>query len=400
MISTITQEQLDSQRAAMSRVSELLPLAPLAFVDTYGCQQNEADSELIRGMLNEMGYGFTEQEADADLIIINTCAVREHAEQRVLGNIGHLVHSRKPGQKIAICGCAVQQEHMRNQLLKSYRHVDLIFGPHELWRFPELLEKTLTAPKNVKVTATRDIDGERAEGLPVLRKKGDKAWLSIMYGCNNFCSYCVVPYVRGRERSRDFERVIDEAKDIINSGFKEITLLGQNVNSYGRDLYGKSEFPKLLRTIAELPGEFTLHFRTSHPKDAGEDLFQVIAQCDKVAKFLHLPFQSGNNRVLDAMNRRYTREQYLEKIARLKELVPGVELSSDVIVGFPGETDEEFEDTLSLISEVKFKKLFTFIYSPRHGTPAENMPDPFTRAQKQVRFDKLIALQKAIESEQ
>jgi tRNA-2-methylthio-N6-dimethylallyladenosine synthase len=382
----------------MSRVRALVR-APAAFVDTYGCQQNEADSELIRGMLNEMGYGFTEYEAEADLIVINTCAVREHAEQRVLGNIGHLVHSRKPGQKIAVCGCAVQQEHMREQLLKSYRHVDLIFGPHELWRFPELLEKTLTAEKKVKITETRDIDGERVEGLPVLRKSGEKAWLSIMYGCNNFCSYCVVPYVRGRERSRDFDSIIREAREIIASGFTEITLLGQNVNSYGRDLYGNAEFPKLLRAIAELPGEFTLHFRTSHPKDAGEELFRVIADCGKVANFLHLPFQSGNNRVLDAMKRGYSAEEYLAKIARLKELVPGVELSSDVIVGFPGETDAEFEDTLSLVEQVRFRKLFTFIYSPRRGTPASNLPDPFSRAEKLARFDKLIALQKSIESE-
>jgi tRNA-2-methylthio-N6-dimethylallyladenosine synthase len=286
---------------------------------------------------------------------------------------------------------------MRARLLKSYKHVDLIFGPHELWRFPELLEKTLTASPKTKITETRDIDGERVEGLPILRKSGDKAWLSIMYGCNNFCSYCVVPYVRGRERSRDFDSIIGEAKDIIDKGFKEITLLGQNVNSYGRDLYSEAEFPRLLRTIAELPGEFTLHFRTSHPKDAGEELFRVIADCDKVAKFLHLPFQSGNNRVLNAMNRRYTREQYLDKITTLKKLAPNVELSSDVIVGFPGETDEEFEDTLSLAEQVRFNKLFTFIYSPRHGTPAEKMPDPFTRAQKQVRFDKLITLQKEIE---
>ncbi|MDR0818075.1 MAG: tRNA (N6-isopentenyl adenosine(37)-C2)-methylthiotransferase MiaB [Oscillospiraceae bacterium] len=402
-IPKITDAQLEEQREIMLRVRDVnvsrFGSDYYAFVDVYGCQQNEADGEILRGMLQQMGYGFTENEADADFILINTCAVREHAEQRVLGNIGHLVHTRKPGQKIAVCGCAVQQPGMRDKLLKSYRHVDLIFGPHELWRFPELLERTLES--NARIAETRDIDGERVEGLPSLRKSGDKAWLSIMYGCNNFCSYCIVPYVRGRERSRELDYVIAEAKTLISEGFSEITLLGQNVNSYGGDLTGGSPmFPRLLRELNALDGDFTLHFRTSHPKDAGEELFTAIAECSKVSrKLIHLPFQSGNNRVLAAMNRKYTSEEYIAKIDRLRELAPGVTFSGDVIVGFPGETDEEFEDTLSLVERVRFGKLFTFIYSPRSGSPAAEMPDPFTRAEKLTRFNRLIDLQKQIETD-
>ncbi|MDR2531105.1 MAG: tRNA (N6-isopentenyl adenosine(37)-C2)-methylthiotransferase MiaB [Oscillospiraceae bacterium] len=394
----ISEAQLAGQREIMRRIREASDSARLAFVDVYGCQQNEADGEQLRGMLQLMGYGFTEYEAEADLILINTCAVREHAEHRVLGNIGHLVHTRKRGQKIAVCGCAVQQPAMREKLLKSYRHVDLIFGPHELWRFPELLERTLNG--NARIAETREIDGERVEGLPSLRKPGEKAWLSVMYGCDNYCTYCVVPYVRGRERSRELEAVIAEARSLIESGVREIWLLGQNVNSYGRDLNsGVPMFPTLLRTLDGLPGEFTLHFRTSHPKDAGEPLFRAIAECGKVSRrLIHLPFQSGSDRVLAAMNRKYTGGEYLEKIERLRELVPEVTLSSDVIVGFPGETDEEFEDTLKLVGRVRFSKLFTFIYSPRVGTPAASMEDPATRAEKLARFDKLIALQKEVEN--
>lgn len=397
----ISEEQLSEQRAIAARIrvgNRGSDRSVLAFVDTYGCQQNEADSEIIRGQLHEMGYAFTDSESLADLIIINTCAVREHAEQRVLGNVGHLIHTKRAGQIIALCGCAVQQKSVRELVLKSYRHVDVMFGPHELWRLPEILEKALNAPAKIKTVEVRESDGERVDGLPTLRKDGPDAWLNVMYGCDNFCSYCVVPYIRGRERSREFRAVVDEAKLLIAAGKRKITLLGQNVNSYGRDLYGETRFSDLLRTIAELEGDFTLHFRTSHPKDASEELFRVVAEQSKVDKSLHLPFQSGSDRILAAMNRGYTAAEYLSKINRLKELAPNVSLSSDIIVGFPGETDAEFEDTLKIVGAVRFDKLFTFIYSPRPGTPAAEMPDPFTRAQKQTRFNKLIALQRSIDA--
>ena len=371
----------------------------LAMVDTYGCQQNEADSEKIRGYLAEMGYGFTQDEFEADVIVVNTCAVREHAEMRVLGNVGQLNHSKKqrPGQIIAVCGCMVQQEHMAEKLKKSYPVVDLVFGPHELWRFPELLQKTMTGKK--RVFAVDRSDGAVAEGMPLKRDGKVKAWLSIMYGCNNFCTYCVVPYVRGRERSRRPEDIVAEARQLVSEGYKDITLLGQNVNSYGRDLGGETDFADLIRMINDIPGEFLIRFMTSHPKDATEKLFRTMAECEKCAHQLHLPVQSGNDRVLKVMNRNYTAEKYLEKVRLARRYMPDLVITTDIIVGFPGETDEEFDDTLSLIETVRYDAMFTFIYSPRVGTPAAKMPDPYTRAQKQVRFDALVAAANRISEE-
>ncbi len=399
-IREVTQAELARQRELMDRLfaaNAALPKPPLAFVDTYGCQQNEADSEKIRGMLARMGYGFTDSEAEADLIVINTCAVREHAELRILGNVGALVHTKKAreGQKIALCGCMVQQEHMAEKIKKSYPLVDLVFGPHELWRFPELLDRTLR-PHKGRIVETRRIDGELVEGLPTLRGRGVRAWITVMNGCNNFCSYCVVPYVRGRERSRRPEAVIDEARQLIRAGYKEIYLLGQNVNSYGNDLKLGADFSYLLEEINKIEGEFIIRFMTSHPKDASERLFETMARCEKVERHIHLPFQSGNDRILREMNRGYTSEYYYGLVEKARSLLPDIAITSDVIVGFPTETDEEFEDTLRLVERVRFDMLFTFIYSPRVGTAAASLPDPFTREEKQKRFDRLIELQSGI----
>ena len=385
--------------AQLRALNSRLPSPPLAYVDPYGCQQNEADSELLRGMLCEMGYEIADTDRGADVIVINTCAIREHAEQRVFGNVGALVHGKRknPNQVICLCGCMAQEPHVANRLRQSYRHVDLVFGPQQLWRFPELLRRV--ALRRGRVFETERDDGAIAEGLPVRRSGKLKAWVSIMYGCNNFCSYCIVPYTRGRERSREPDIILREIEGLAAQGYKDITLLGQNVNSYGKDLEGGWDFPRLLEAANAVPGEFLLRFMTSHPKDATDRLFDVMARCEKVAPAIHLPFQSGNDRVLGAMNRRYTRGQYLEKVAALRGRIPDVVLTSDVIVGFPGETTPEFEDTLSLIEEVRFDALFTFIYSPRKGTPAAELPDPQPRGEKSANFDRLVEAQNRISLE-
>ena len=395
----ISPEDIARQREYCAQVKDMnapLAAAPLAYVDTYGCQQNEADSERIRGYLAEMGYGFTEKEEQAAVIVINTCAVREHAELRVLGNVGALTHTKRknPNQIICLCGCMMQEPHMAEKIRKSFRHVDLVFGPHALWRFPEFLWRIQT--RRGRIFETTDDPGSIAEGIPVQRQGGIKAWVSIMYGCNNFCSYCIVPFVRGRERSRSPEDILAEVKELAAAGYREITLLGQNVNSYGKDLTLSMDFADLLRAINDLEGEFLVRFMTSHPKDAGDRLFDAMRDCAKVAPVIHLPFQAGNDRVLGAMNRGYTREIYLNKIRALKERIPEIVLTSDVIVGFPGETTEEFEDTLTLLREVEFDALFTFIYSPRTGTPAAEMEDVLTKEEKQQNFQRLLDLQNEI----
>ena len=372
------------------------PTPPLAFVDTYGCQQNEADSERLRGYLSEMGYQFTDSEAQADLILINTCAIREHAEMRVLGNVGALVHTKraKPGQLICVCGCMAQEPHRAQKIKESYRQVDLVFGPHALWRFPELLHRLVT--RRGRIFDITDEPGSIAEGIPVARQDRVKAWVSIMYGCNNFCTYCIVPYVRGRERSRRPEVILEEIWGLAEEGYKDITLLGQNVNSYGKDLEEPMDFADLLKAAAEIPGDFLLRFMTSHPKDASQKLFDTMAASPKIAPCFHLPFQAGSDRVLKAMNRVYDRAGYLDKVRRLREAIPDVVITSDVIVGFPGETYEEFQDTLSLIREVEFVNLFTFIYSPREGTRAAKMPDPVSHQEKTKWFAELLKVQEEI----
>ena len=398
----ITETELNDQKEIMTKVREInsrLDKKPLALIDTYGCQQNVADSEKLRGMLNDMGYDFTDSEKDADVIVINTCAVRDHAEKRVFGNLGVLTHTKraKPEQIIALCGCMAQRPGVAERVKKSFRHVDMVFGPHVLWRFPEFLYRIIESRK--RVFSTEASDGIIAEGIPSKRDGTVKAWLSIMYGCNNFCSYCIVPYVRGRERSRSPEIIVEDAKKLISEGVKDITLLGQNVNSYGKDLPDNVDFSDIIRRINDLPGDFLIRFMTSHPKDAGEKLFKTIAECGKAAHHIHLPFQAGNDRVLRVMNRHYDRAGYLRLVELARQYIPDVVLTSDVIVGFPGETEEEFEDTLSLIETVRFDALFTFIYSPRPGTPAAEMPDPFTREEKQVRFDRLLDVQNRISQE-
>ena len=405
---TIDPEKIREQQAICAELFERLTAdgrRPLALVDTYGCQQNEADSEKLRGYLAEMGCGFTQDEFQADVIVVNTCAVREHAEMRVLGNVGALSHAKKarPGQIVAVCGCMVQQEHMAQKLKMSYPVVDLVFGPHELWRFPELLKQVMDARERKddrrRVFATAKDDGAVAEGIPLRRDGTVKAWLSIMYGCNNFCTYCIVPYVRGRERSRLPEDILREARQLVGEGYRDITLLGQNVNSYGKDLDEPVDFADLLRMVSAIPGDFVLRFMTSHPKDATEKLFRTMAECEKCAHHIHLPVQSGSDRVLRAMNRHYDRAAYLEKVALARRYMPDLVLTTDIIVGFPGETEEEFEDTLSLCEQVRFDAMFTFIYSKRVGTPAASMPDPYTRADKQARFDRLTELANRISGE-
>jgi len=372
---------------------------PLACIRTFGCQQNVADSERIKGMLVEMGFSFTENVEEADFILFNTCAVREHACDRVFGNVGALKHikRRRPEVMIAVCGCMVQQPHVAEKLKESYPFVGLVFGTHVIHRLPELFWTALHQRRQLSVTPQED--GVIAEGLPIHRDGSFKAWLPIMYGCNNFCTYCIVPYVRGRERSRDPEILLNEARELVQQGYKEITLLGQNVNSYGKGESHGVNFAELLRRINAIPGDFTIRFMTSHPKDATTELFDTIAACEKVSRHFHLPFQSGNDRVLKAMNRRYTREQYLGLVQYARKVIPDISFTSDVIVGFPGETRKEFEDTLSLVKEVGFTSLFTFIFSPRKGTPAAAMEDPIPMETKTAWFKELSDLQEAVSAE-
>ena len=378
------------------RMFETRQAHPRACVDTFGCQQNVADGQKLMGMLAECGFTLTEDVKEADLVILNTCAIREHAEQRVFGNLGILTHTKKenPEQVICLCGCMAQEERVSKRIKESYRHVDLVFGPQALWKFPELLWEVYETHK--RVFSVQDEHGRLAEGIPVVREKGVKAWVSIMYGCNNFCSYCIVPYVRGRERSRDPQAVLAEVRELVEAGYKDITLLGQNVNSYGNDLDIGYHFPDLLEDIDKIPGEYLIRFMSSHPKDATYRLFDVMAKSSHVAKQLHLPVQSGNDRVLHEMNRRYTRAQYLDLVNYAKRVMPGLVLTSDIIIGFPGETEAEAMDTVSLVEEVGFDALFTFIYSPRPGTKAAAMPDPATREEKQKWFDKLLEVQNAM----
>ena len=387
----ITPEQVERQQRLCAEIRDYWTtqgVTPTAYVETYGCQQNEADSEQLRGMLEAAGYGLTDSAEGADAVIFNTCAIREHAEQRVFGNVGALVHTKRrhPRQKIFLCGCMMGQPAVVERVKNSYPYVDAVFSTHHLWEFPSLLLRVLTGKK--RVFSVEDSAGSIAEGIPVVRTNTLKAWVSIMYGCNNFCSYCIVPYVRGRERSRRPQDVLDECRALIAQGYKEITLLGQNVNSYGRDLDCGMDFADLLAAVAELDGEFRLRFMTSHPKDASRKLFDTIAKYDKICKQFHLPFQSGNDRVLHAMNRRYTAAQYLELVDYGRSLMPELVLTSDVIVGFPGETEAEFAESLAFAERCGFAAMHVFPYSRRPGTPAASMPGQLTRVEKEERAAK------------
>ena len=398
----IPQADLDRQREFEEKIRGLFAAReahPAACVDTFGCQQNVADGQKLMGMLEASGFTLTQDPKEADLVLLNTCAIREHAEDRVFGNLGALTHTKKenPEQVICLCGCMAQEPRVSERIKKSYPHVDLVFGPQALWKFPELLWQVYETKK--RVFSVQDEHGTIAEGIPVVREKGVKAWVSIMYGCNNFCSYCIVPYVRGRERSRDPQAVLAEVRQLVEAGYKDITLLGQNVNSYGNDLDLDYHFPDLLADIDRIPGEYLIRFMSSHPKDATPRLFDVMAASSHVAKQLHLPFQSGNDRVLKAMNRHYNREEYLKLAHYGRQIMPELVLTSDVIVGFPGETEDEFEDTISLIEDVRYDALFTFIFSPRAGTPAAKMDDPTPKEEKNRRFDRLCAVQNRISLE-
>ncbi|MBE6795073.1 MAG: tRNA (N6-isopentenyl adenosine(37)-C2)-methylthiotransferase MiaB [Ruminococcaceae bacterium] len=370
--------------------------APKAFVHTYGCQGNVADSEHIKGMLVEMGYELCDNVEAADLILYNTCAIREHAEDRVFGNVGALKRLKKdkPGMIIALCGCMMQQNHICEKIKNSYPFVNLVFGTHVLHRLPEFISKVLCTGK--RVFSVEDSDGVIAEGLPSSRDSGENAWIPIMYGCNNFCSYCIVPYVRGRERSREPDLILSEAKELVAQGYKKLTLLGQNVNSYGKNCDFSVNFAELIRRIDKIDGDFTFDFMTSHPKDCSFELIDVLAESKHFCGHLHLPVQSGNDRILREMNRHYDRAGYLKLIRYVKEKIPGVDLTTDIIVGFPGETYEEFLDTVSLVKEVRYGSMFTFIYSARKGTPAATMPDPITKKEKTKWFMELLKVQEEI----
>ena len=398
----LTQEerniQLDYAQRVRQSYHDRLGRQPMGCVVTFGCQQNEADSELIRGMLIDMGFGLTDDETRADVLIFNTCAIREHAEMRVFGNVGQTSHYKKenPDMVICVCGCMPQQPQVAEKIKKSYPYVDIVFGTHALGQFPQLLYRRITQKKRVF-----DISGEGRiwDGMPPVRKSGPSAWLSIMYGCNNFCSYCIVPYVRGRERSRHPDVVIAELKELVAQGYKDITLLGQNVNSYGLDQADFPDFAGLLERCNAVPGDFRIRFMTSHPKDASPRLFETMAKCEKVCHSIHLPVQCGSNRVLQEMNRRYTVEHYLELVESARKWMPDLTITSDIIVGFPGETEAECDETIALLEKVRFDSLFTFIYSRREGTRAATMPDPATRQEKQKWFDKLLAVQNRISRE-
>lgn len=371
---------------------------PVAFIRTYGCQQNVADGERIKGMLEASGFVFEDKPDNADFILFNTCAVREHAEDRVFGNVGALknLKLKHPNTLIALCGCMMEQKHIAERMYKSFPYVGLVFGTHALHQFPQLLYKALSGGKRVYL---RDNDDSLVhEGIPVKRDGTFKGWLPIMYGCNNFCTYCIVPYVRGRERSRKSGIILSEAQDMINSGYKDITLLGQNVNSYGKNLENSPSFAELIKEIDNIEGDYWLRFMTSHPKDCTRELIDVIAQSKHISKHLHLPFQSGSDRILKAMNRHYDRQKYLDIVNYAKSKIPDVSLTSDVIVGFPGETYEDFKETLSLIREVEYTSLFTFIYSPRVGTPAAAMDDPISAEEKGEWFKELLSVQEEIAS--
>lgn len=392
----ITAEQGAYAERAAALALKLYNKTPKACVITFGCQQNVSDSERLKGMLIKCGYVITEEMNQAQFIIFNTCAVREHAEDRVYGNIGTTKALKKanPNIIVAVCGCMAQRQSVADKIKQSYPYVDMVFGTQVQYRLPEFIYKRLSGGKRI-FDLTLD-NGEIIEDQPIKRDGTFKGWLPIMYGCDNFCTYCIVPYVRGRERSREPQKILAEAKEMIEAGYKDITLLGQNVNSYGKGTDCGINFATLLRQINALDGDFRIRFMTSHPKDCTKELIDTIRDCEKVSSHLHLPFQSGSDRILRRMNRHYDRKKYLELVNYAKEQIPDLSLTSDIIVGFPGETYEDFKETLSLVKEVEFSSLFTFIYSPREGTPAAVMEDPVSREEKGKWFTELLKVQEEI----
>ncbi len=367
-----------------------------AYIQTFGCQQNEADSERLGGCAEAMGYDLTDDPKKAGLILVNTCAIREHAEKRALSIVGQYKHLKaaNPDLVIGVCGCMVSQEHRKEEVKLRYPYVDLVFGTASLFRFPELLWSKLE--KRKRIFCPEEEQFIVPEDIPVHRESNFKAWVSVMYGCNNFCSYCIVPYVRGRERSRRKEDIYAEVAELVKNGYKDITLLGQNVNSYGKDNDDGVDFADLLRLLTSIEGDYRLHFMTSHPKDATKKLIDVMAECEHIAPHFHLPMQSGSDRILEKMNRHYDTARYLDIVSYMRQKIPNIVITSDIIVGFPGETEEDFEATLRMLRCVKFDMLYSFIYSPRKGTPAADMPDQIPANIQSERFEKLLAVQNEI----
>ncbi len=365
-------------------------------LETFGCQMNERDTEILAGMLEELGYQPTENERDADIIILNTCCVRETAENKVWGRIGELTHtkSRNPEVILGICGCMTQQVEVAEKIRQKAPHMDLIFGTHNIHQLPDLIQRVKTSKK--AVLEVWESEGEIVENLPTRREDGLKAFITIMYGCNNFCTYCIVPYVRGRERSRLIPDIKAEITQLAREGYKEITLLGQNVNSYGKDLEPRVEFADLLWELNKIEDIYRLRFTSSHPKDLSDRLIEAMAGAEKVCEHIHLPVQAGSNRVLKAMNRNYTREHYLELIHKLREAVPQIAITTDLIVGFPGETDQDFRDTMDLLERVRYDAAYTFVYNKRSGTPAADLADQVPDEVKKARIQELITLQNSI----
>ncbi|MEG1931788.1 MAG: tRNA (N6-isopentenyl adenosine(37)-C2)-methylthiotransferase MiaB, partial [Pygmaiobacter sp.] len=378
------------QDRAIDTIANYYANPPLAYMHSFGCQQNVNDGERIKGMLVQLGYGLSDKAEGVDLVIFNTCAVREHAEQRVFGNIGALKNLKvaNPKMMIAVCGCMVQQKSVIDKIKQSYPYVDIVFGVNGIDKLPWLIAERIKTRKKVIIDPIERID--LVEGLPIHRDSTYKAWLPIMYGCDNFCSYCIVPFVRGRERSRSTENILEEFRGLIQSGYKEITLLGQNVNSYGKGLEDSIDFADLLALLAEEPGDFRLRFMTSHPKDASRKLIDTIAAHDKICNNLHLPVQSGSDSILVQMNRKYGITEYKNLISYAKTTIPDMTFSSDIIVGFPGEDDEDFEKTLELVKEIGYVQLFTFIYSKRSGTKAALLPDTTLYKTKTERIARLL----------
>lgn len=360
------------------------------FIQTHGCQMNEEDSEKLSGMLKKMGYNKAKDKFSADLIIFNTCCVRENAEFKVYGNLGALkkLKQQNPELIIALCGCMMQQKYMAKKIIKKFPFVDIIFGTHNLYKFPEYLN--ISKQKNIPVIEIQDEEDRIIEGLPIDRESNVKAFVTIMYGCNNFCAYCIVPYVRGRERSRNPEDIENEIKQLVLKGYKEFTLLGQNVNSYGKNLNPKMNFSELLTRINAIDGIERIRFMTSHPKDLTDDVIDVISKCDKICEHVHLPVQSGSTSILKKMNRNYSREQYLSLIDKIRNKIPNAAITTDIIVGFPGETEKDFQETLDLARKVGFDSAFTFIYSKREGTPAYNIKEQISDDVKHDRFNRLV----------
>ena len=383
---------IEKCRGIVSKMSEELGRPVYYTVVTFGCQMNARDSEKLEGILEAVGYQKTEQEERADFVIYNTCTVRENANQRVYGRLGYLGKQKKkhPHMMIALCGCMMQESHVVEKLKKSYRFVDLIFGTHNIFRFAELLCQAMNSDRMV-VDIWKDTD-QIVEDLPVDRKYSFKSGVNIMFGCNNFCSYCIVPYVRGRERSRNPEDILKECRTLAADGVTEVMLLGQNVNSYGKNLNPPVTFASLLSQVEQIPGIKRIRFMTSHPKDLSDELIQVMSQSQKICSHLHLPLQSGSSRILKKMNRRYTKEQYLELVDRIRAAVPDISLTTDIIVGFPGETEEDFQETLDVVRKVRYDSAFTFIYSKRSGTPAAIMEDQVPPEVVKDRFDRLLQL--------